>query len=43
MDRMYPKRLKSLEEWMRAVGYDGKSRSVLKNNEDLRESAAKMQ
>jgi hypothetical protein len=35
LDRIHPKRIKSLEEWMRLKSYDGKRRSVLKGVEDL--------
>jgi hypothetical protein len=34
LDRIHPKRIKSVEEWMRHVGYDGKRKSVLKQVED---------
>lgn len=34
LDRIHPNRVRSLEQWMRLVKYDGKSRSVLKNVED---------
>ncbi|KAM0255744.1 hypothetical protein ACHAQJ_005498 [Trichoderma viride] len=36
LDKIYPQRIKSLEEWMRTVKYDGKQRGVLKGLEDLR-------
>ncbi|RYP54409.1 hypothetical protein DL768_000826 [Monosporascus sp. mg162] len=34
LDRIHPGRIKSLAEWMRQVGYDGRPRSVLKMVED---------
>lgn len=34
LDRIHPGRIKSLAEWMKQVGYDGKPRSVLKMVED---------
>ncbi|KAL1862649.1 hypothetical protein Daus18300_008447 [Diaporthe australafricana] len=34
MDRIHPTRIKSLEEWMKVVGYDGKPKPVLKMVED---------
>jgi hypothetical protein len=39
LDRVLPNRIKSLEEWMRIVQYDGKRRSVLKGIEDLHRQA----
>jgi hypothetical protein len=36
LDRIHPQRIKTLEEWMRNVNYDGKQREVLKGLEDLR-------
>jgi hypothetical protein len=39
LNRVHPKRIKSLEEWMRTVRYDGKRRSVLKGLEDLQRHA----
>ena len=36
LDRIHPTRIRSLEEWMEKVGYDGKPRSVLKDLGDLR-------
>ncbi|KAK3670046.1 hypothetical protein LTR78_010077 [Recurvomyces mirabilis] len=36
LDRIHPKRIKSLEEWMRLVGYNGQAKPVLKGAEDLR-------
>jgi hypothetical protein len=39
LDRVHPKRIKSLEEWMRTVQYDGKRRSILKGLEDLERHA----
>ncbi|KAL1798805.1 hypothetical protein ACET3X_002842 [Alternaria dauci] len=39
LDRIHPKRIKSLEEWMRLVQYDGTQKSVLKNSEDRRKRA----
>ena len=40
LDRIHPTRIKNLEEWMRAVGYDGRPRAVLKGLEDIRSSKA---
>ncbi|KAH6658682.1 NmrA family protein [Truncatella angustata] len=34
LDRIHPKRMKSVAEWMKHVGYDGKQRSVLKMVDD---------
>ncbi|APA16062.1 hypothetical protein sscle_16g108320 [Sclerotinia sclerotiorum 1980 UF-70] len=34
LDRIHPNRIKSLEEWMKLVKYDGKRRNVLKMVED---------
>ncbi|KNG44534.1 hypothetical protein TW65_08613 [Stemphylium lycopersici] len=39
LDRIHPKRIKSLEEWMRIVQYDGKPKSILKGAEDLQRQA----
>lgn len=36
LDRIHPQRIKTLEEWMRKVNYDGKQKAVLKGAEDLR-------
>jgi hypothetical protein len=36
LDRIHPQRIRSLGEWMRRVGYDGKPGSVLKMVEDWR-------
>lgn len=36
LDKIYPQRIKSLEEWMRKVDYNGKQKTVLKGLEDLR-------
>jgi hypothetical protein len=36
LDRIHPKRIKSVEEWMRLKQYDGKPKAVLKGVEDLR-------
>jgi len=36
LDRILPDRVRTLEEWMRKTGYDGKYRPVLKDREDLR-------
>ncbi|KAK4553155.1 hypothetical protein LTR86_009685 [Recurvomyces mirabilis] len=36
LDRIHPKRIKSLKGWMRLVGYDGQPKPVLKGVEDLR-------
>jgi hypothetical protein len=43
LDRIHPKRIKSLEDWMRQVKYDGQPKAVLKGAEDLRRMAAEMQ
>ncbi|KAL6835634.1 NAD(P)-binding protein [Trichoderma sp. SZMC 28015] len=40
LDRIYPGRIKSLEEWMRKVSYDGKQKAVLKGIEDLKAQAS---
>lgn len=37
LDRIHPARIRSLEEWMRKVDYDGKPRPILKDIADLRE------
>jgi hypothetical protein len=42
LDKIHPGRIKSLEEWMQKVGYDGKPRSVLKGIEDLKRAAAEV-
>lgn len=42
LDKIHPKRIKSLEEWMRRVNYDGTPKSVLKGIEDLKRAAAEM-
>ena len=34
LDRIHPNRIKSLADWMRHVGYDGKRQNVLKQVED---------
>lgn len=34
LDRIHPKRIKTLAEWMRHVGYNGKQKHVLKMVED---------
>ncbi|KAH6638716.1 NmrA family protein [Boeremia exigua] len=39
LNRIHPNRIKSLEEWMRSVQYDGQRRSVLKGISDLTEQA----
>ncbi|KAH7085490.1 NmrA family protein [Paraphoma chrysanthemicola] len=39
LDRIHPQRIKSLEEWMRIVEYDGKRKSILKGVEDLQRQA----
>ncbi|KAM0456675.1 hypothetical protein ACHAO4_003706 [Trichoderma viride] len=36
LDKIHPRRIKTLEEWMRSVNYDGKQRAVMKGLEDLR-------
>ncbi|KAJ6786272.1 hypothetical protein PWT90_00812 [Aphanocladium album] len=36
MDKIHPERIKSLEDWMVKVGYDGKGRPILKGLEDLK-------
>lgn len=36
LDKIHPQRIKTLEEWMRVVNYDGRQRGVLKGLEDLR-------
>ncbi|KAJ3547599.1 hypothetical protein NM208_g1442 [Fusarium decemcellulare] len=36
LDRIHPNRIKSLAEWMRKTGYDGRPKSVLKMLEDFR-------
>lgn len=36
LDRIHPKRIRSLAEWMKKVGYDGEPKPVLKNLEDFR-------
>lgn len=40
LDKIYPGRIKSLEEWMRKVNYDGKQKAVLKGIEDLKAQAS---
>jgi hypothetical protein len=35
LDRIHPRRIKSLKDWMKYVDYDGKRKSVLKMVEDL--------
>ncbi|RMD43123.1 hypothetical protein DV735_g2052, partial [Chaetothyriales sp. CBS 134920] len=40
LDEIHPTRIKSLEEWMRKVNYDGTPRSVLKDIHDLKSSLA---
>lgn len=42
MDKILPGRIRSLEEWMRKVDYDGKTRGVFQNSKYLEEHAAKM-
>lgn len=39
LDRIHPQRIKSLQEWMEKVQYDGKPRDVLKGVEDLKRVA----
>ncbi|KAM6516776.1 hypothetical protein FALCPG4_014949 [Fusarium falciforme] len=34
LDRIHPKRIKSVADWMKHVGYNGKRQNVLKMNED---------
>jgi hypothetical protein len=36
LDRVYPGRIRSLEEWMRVKGYDGRARGVLKDIHDFK-------
>ncbi|KAJ3869600.1 NmrA family protein [Lentinula novae-zelandiae] len=36
LDRIHPNRIKSLEEWMRKVEYDGSMKPIMKGPEDLR-------
>ncbi|KAL6900566.1 hypothetical protein GGI43DRAFT_427554 [Trichoderma evansii] len=36
LDKIHPQRIKTLEEWMRTVNYDGKQRGVIKGLDDLR-------
>ncbi|KAJ3786789.1 NmrA family protein [Lentinula aff. detonsa] len=36
LDRIHPNRIKSLEEWMRKVGYDGHMKPIMKGPEGLR-------
>lgn len=44
LDKIYPGRIKSLEEWMRKVDYQGgKQGSVLKDIEDLLNERKKSQ
>lgn len=43
LDRIHPGRIKSLNEWMKAVHYDGQPKSVLKGVADLKRAAASMQ
>ncbi|KAJ4474981.1 NmrA family protein [Lentinula aciculospora] len=38
LDRIHPNRLKSLEEWMRRVGYNGRMKPIMKGAEDLRQA-----
>ncbi|KAI1611278.1 hypothetical protein EDD37DRAFT_442434 [Exophiala viscosa] len=40
LDKIHPNRIKSLEEWMRKVNYDGRHQSILKDLHDLRNSIA---
>ncbi|KAH8797922.1 hypothetical protein F5884DRAFT_825476 [Xylogone sp. PMI_703] len=40
LDRIHPKRIKSLNAWMEKVGYDGKRRSVLKMVDDWAEKSS---
>lgn len=41
LDRIHPGRIKSLEEWMEEVKYNGKSRTVLKMVEDWQQKKSK--
>ncbi len=36
LDEIHPTRIKTLDEWMRKVGYQGKAKDVLKGFEDFR-------
>ena len=36
LDKIHPKRIRSLEDWMRLVGYEGLAKPVLKGVEDLK-------
>ncbi|KAL3492778.1 hypothetical protein BJX62DRAFT_224355 [Aspergillus germanicus] len=40
LDRVHPGRIRSLEEWMRAKGYDGRARGVLKDIHDFKSKSA---
>jgi len=42
LDEIYPERIKSLEDWMRKVRYQGKPKIVLKGLEDARDGRAEM-
>jgi hypothetical protein len=39
LDEIHPNRIKSLDAWMRKVGYQGERRPVLKDAQDLKSSA----
>jgi hypothetical protein len=43
LDRIHPKRIKNLQDWMEKVGYDGSRKNVLKGIEDLKKAAAAQQ
>jgi hypothetical protein len=43
LDRILPGRIKSLEDWMRKVEYDGQPKNVLKGIEDLKRNAQQVQ
>ena len=39
LDRILPGRVRSVEEWMRKIGYDGSGTLVLKTFHDMRSKA----
>jgi hypothetical protein len=43
LDKIHPKRINSLKEWMELVKYDSRRRDVLKGAADLRAAIAAMQ
>jgi hypothetical protein len=43
LDRIHPNRIKSLEDWMRRVKYNGQPRPVLKGVEDLKRIAVEVE